>query len=460
MGPGPYQTSRTSTGGLWQYNQKMPTAAFTTLGCKVNQYETQQILESFENAGFGIVPFDQKADVYVINTCSVTSIAESKSRYTIRKAARSNPDAKVVVTGCAAQMSINKSEEMEGAHLVVPNPEKLSSFQKFIAEFPEFATAQKTEISHAPAFGGRTRATLKIQDGCNIMCSYCSIPFTRPGMVSRPASELLDETKRLADLGYQEVVLTGVLIGAYGPETGSGGPDFEDVVELLSQKGGMPRVRISSIEMRQVTPRLIGLIQAGWVVPHLHIPLQCGDSGVLTDMNRPYSKEDYLELCDRLYDEVPDISLTADVMVGFPTETDERFENSLDTIQRAKLLKAHVFRFSPRFGTPADAYGDPVSPPVKADRALRLSQASAETGRAHARKFVGRTLRTLVVGKETREGLLSGLTDNYLEVAFAGPKSLSGTLCWVRIDEVKDHLAYGEVVSQPSSTRTPISIVE
>src|SRR5258708_10567338 len=307
----------------------MPTAAFTTLGCKVNQYETQRILESFESAGFGIVPFDSSADVYVINSCSVTSIAESKSRYTIRRAVRNNPSAKVVVTGCAAQMAQNKGEGVDGADVIVPNPDKLNTLSYLYNVFPEFAARVEREARIAkPPDQGRTRATLKVQDGCSVYCSYCSIPFTRPGMVSRPFGELLDETHKLSDLGYKEIILTGVLIGAYGADTGSGGPDFETMVEMLALQSGIERIRISSIEMRQVTNRLIELIKNGLVVPHLHIPLQSGDSRVLKDMNRPYSQDDYLSLCERLYREVPKMSITTDIMVGFPTETPERFAST------------------------------------------------------------------------------------------------------------------------------------
>jgi len=262
----------------------------------------------------------------------------------------------------------------------------------------------------------------------------------------------------MVDLGYKEIVLTGVLIGAYGPDSGSGGPDFETMVERLSEIPGLARIRISSIEMRQVTPRLIELIQSGAVVPHLHVPLQSGDSGVLADMNRPYTQDDYIALTDRLYAAIPRISITTDIMVGFPTETEERFQSSLHVCERARYLKAHVFRFSPRFGTPADQWGDPVSPDEKTRRSLAISEASTRTGRAHVESFVGQTHRVLVEGKVTRDGLLTGLTDNYLEVAFAGPKSFKRQLCWVRLESAKDGVAYGELAAEPSVDHTPLTV--
>lgn len=425
----------------------MPTAAFTTLGCKVNQYETQRILESFEDAGFEVVPFESPADVYVINSCSVTSQAESKSRYTIRRASRFNPNAKVVVTGCAGQMALNKGETMDGADVLVPNPEKLDTLSHLLRVHPGLTPQSRPRVDRPLV---RTRATLKVQDGCSVMCSYCSIPYTRPGMVSRPASEVVEEAERMAAMGYREIVLTGVLIGAYGPESGSGGPDFETLVERLAETlGPEVRLRISSIEMRQVTPRLIGLIQDGRVVPHLHIPLQSGDSGVLADMNRPYTQDDYLALCERLRRDTPGISITTDIMVGFPTETEERFQSSIHVCREAGYLKAHVFRFSPRFGTPADAWGDPVSAEAKQRRAAELAAVTRETGEAHALSFVGRTLRVLVEGKLTREGLLEGLTDNYLEVRFAGARSLQRQFAWVRLAEFRDGALYGEVAPAP-----------
>lgn len=423
----------------------MPKAAFTTLGCKVNQYETQKILDSFDNAGYDIVPFEEAADVYVINTCSVTAIAEGKSRYTIRRANRLNPNAKVVVTGCAAQMSLNQGQAVDGADLVVPNPEKLLTLERLHQAFPELAPSIRESGRCRPS--GRTRATLKIQDGCSVMCSYCSIPFTRPGMVSRPAKEILEEANQMVQMGYLEIVLTGVLIGAYGPESGSGGPGFEELVETLSKDIAPARLRISSIEMRQVSPRLIELVENGSIVPHLHIPLQAGDDQVLSDMNRPYTRGDYIRLCRSLKNRIPSITLTTDIMVGFPTETPERFQSTADLCEEVGFYKIHSFRFSPRPGTPADALGDPVAQEEKVRRSSVLADISGRTGSAHVGRFIGRTARVLVEGKVARDGLLSGLTDNYLEVHFAGSTNLQRKYAEVRIEEERNGRIYGELAS-------------
>lgn len=415
-------------------------AAFTTLGCKVNQYETQKIVDSFVAAGFQVVPFDSPADWYVVNSCSVTNDAEAKSRYVARRARRSNPDGKVVVTGCAAQAHMNRAEPMAEADLLVPNPEKLQTVRYVLDAMGQ--TWEPPAQPPAP-MGGRTRATLKVQDGCDVHCTYCSIPFTRPGMVSRPFQELLAEARAYAEAGYQEIVLTGVLIGAYQSECGVG---FEEMVERLARESGVPRIRISSIEMHQVTPSLIQLINKGFVVPHLHIPLQSGDDGVLRAMGRRYLRADYLALIHSL---PAGLMVTTDIMVGFPTETEESFENTLALAEEARFLKVHVFRFSPRHGTPAQAWGDPVHPEVKKQRAQRLAEVGDRTGLAHVRAAVGRTLRVVFEGKPGKDGLLTGVADNWMTVRAAGPSSYLRSLQWVRTTEESGAELVGEVVTRP-----------
>lgn len=439
----------------WCHNESVPRAAFTTLGCKVNQYETQRILDQFASAGFEVVPFETPADVYVVNTCSVTSIAESKSRYTVRRAKRIAPEARVVVTGCAGQMAINRGEAFEGADLVVENPAKISTLERCLAAWPELRPSEPSPL-RAPS--GRTRATLKVQDGCNVLCSYCSIPFTRPGMISRPSAELLDEAERMAQLGYREIVLTGVLIGAYGPESGSGGFDFEDLIEAMQARlAPYPmRLRISSIELRQVTPRLLRIMARKGpvpVVPHLHIPLQSGSSQVLSDMNRPYRQSDYLEVCREAKEAVPGLGITTDIMVGFPTEDDEAFAETLHVCDVVRFAKIHAFRFSPRFGTPADDLGDPVSPAVKQERSRILGLRSDAFGAAHAQAHIGRVCQVLVEGKPTPGGLLEGLTDTYVTVQFAGPRDLLRAFAWVRIEETRGALAFGELAAPEAGLR-------
>lgn len=428
----------------------MPKVGFTTLGCKVNQYETQRILDSFERAGYEVVPFNEAADVYVVNTCSVTSQAESKSRQTVRRAERQNPNAKVIVTGCAAQMTINKGEEFEGADLLVPNPEKIDTITKFLQTFPELK-AERGEIkSSSRAFGGRTRATLKIQDGCDVYCSYCSIPYTRPEMRSIHYKQVIQEAKTFAKRGYKEIVLTGVLIGSYGKETGSGGPNFEDLLELLCEQEEITQLRISSIETTQVSDRLVGLMKQAnsKIVAHLHIPLQSGSTKVLRDMNRPYTQKDYLDLCDKLYSEIPEIAISTDIMVGFPTETEEDFTETVKVCEAVKYNKAHIFRFSPRYGTPADDFGDKISDKIKQERSKILKEITDSTRKEFIEKQIGKTHVVLVEGRAKPEGLMRGLTRNYIEVEFPGAASLAGCLANVMLTAVNGTEAVGELVSK------------
>lgn len=421
----------------------MPTAAFTTLGCKVNQYETQRITDSFRHAGFSIVPFDQPADVYVINSCSVTGDAEAKSRYTVRRARRQNGAAKIVVTGCAAQMALNQNEPFPGADLVVPNPVKIEALAWFRDAFPSLIPDVAPE--EAAVQPSRSRATLKLQDGCDVHCSYCSIPSTRPGMTSRPWTEVLEEARGMARAGFAEAVLTGVLIGDYGPGTGSGGPNFSEMVRILAEESGLARIRISSIEIQQVEEDVIELARTGAVVPHFHLPLQSGDDQVLADMNRRYRQADFLALCDRLYAAVPDLCITADVMVGFPTEDEERFRSTLQVCEEARFLKAHVFRFSPRPGTPADRWGDPVPGEVKIERSKRVMEVAARTGSACASRFVGRTLRVIVESKPGSDGLFEAIADNGMVVKVSGPAQIARSIQRVKVEAAAGSTLIGSI---------------
>jgi threonylcarbamoyladenosine tRNA methylthiotransferase MtaB len=427
-----------------------PTASFTTLGCKVNQYETQAILASFERAGFLVVPPDCSCDVAVINTCSVTSDAEAKSRMAVRKAKRLSPSAAVIATGCAAQMAVNKGCRMDSADLIVPNPDKLAVIDYLRRARPDLLDLASSAGPLAFAEPkGRTRAALKVQDGCSVMCSYCSIPFTRPVMTSRPWEDVLSEARMLASQGFHEAVLTGVLIGAYGPETGSAGPCFEDLVEILARDSGLRQLRISSIELHQVTERLMDLIVQGAVVPHLHIPLQSGDDHVLADMNRRYRQADFLRVIRRLRERAPGISITTDIMVGFPTETEEGFQSTIHVCREAQFLRAHVFRFSPRWGTPADKWGDPVQPQEKQRRAQVLAKESEEIGAFVRREWLARTVEVIVERRPNRQGLLEGTSPNWLNAVFVGPESMCATIQRVRLDELDGDKFLGEVSHEP-----------
>jgi threonylcarbamoyladenosine tRNA methylthiotransferase MtaB len=475
----------------------MPIAAFTTLGCKVNQYETQRILDDFEEAGFVITEFDQPADIYVINTCSVTQAAERKSRTIMRKAASRNPHAAMVMTGCYAEMAKIKGETVEEANLIVPNQHKLRTLQYVLDAYPRFAEqlmSPKKILDPVRRPTKRTRATIKIQDGCNVFCSFCSIPFTRKYMTSRSVSEIIAEAERKAGQGYKEIVVTGVLVGAYGQDKfGSipagelprldlmhGGeaddfrPDLPELLLKLAQVPGIERVRLSSIEPSQVTDRLLAAFTVEpKLCPHLHIPLQSGDSTVLARMNRPYDQEFYLERCARAYSCIADLAITSDIMVGFPGEDRHAFENTLRVVRDVGYARAHIFRFSARPNTPAAAMQDPISDTEKSERATELAEACRQTQRLFIDSYIGRTLEVLVEGKENRMSaesaisphaadelgvkhlglessercgtLLSGYTGNYIRVQFTGGSHLTGTVARVRLLEPGHDGAIGEV---------------
>lgn len=468
----------------------MPTAAFTTLGCKVNQYETQRILDSFEERGFGITEFNTPADVYVINTCSVTQAAERKSRYMIRKVARQNPEAIVVMTGCYGEMAKIKGEVVAEATLVVPNPEKLQTLAHLLRSFPHLSEALDCEprpSQERPA-QRRTRATLKVQDGCNVFCSFCSIPYTRQYMHSRTPQEILEEVRQKVLQGYKEFVVTGVLVGAYGqdnfiPRPGKEMPraflhqqpilelDLADLLLLMAQVPGVERVRLSSIEPTQVTDKLLdAFAQEPKLCRHLHIPLQSGDTGILKAMNRPYDQGFYLDRCRVATEKIPGLALTSDIMVGFPGEDEAAFESTLHVVRTVGYARAHLFRYSPRPNTPAADYGDQISEELKEERSKRLAAACRATQQEFIRRHLGQTLEVLVEGKESARGqevtgesgndshsqeppiasepgmgLLGGYTSNYIRVQFTGGVHLLGKVVPVHLVEPTTDGAIGEV---------------
>ncbi len=462
----------------------MPIAAFATLGCKVNQYETQRILDDFEAYGFQITEFNKPADVYIINTCSVTQAAERKSRQLVRKLAATNPHARVVMTGCYGEMAAIKGEIIEEAHLIVPNSQKLKTLSHVLQSFPHLQMhTEELPGTPVPKYRRRTRANLKVQDGCNVFCTFCSIPFTRRIMASRPIEELLEETRMRATQGYREIVVTGVLVGAYGqdslmqpgvPHQWRPGdemltPDLADLLLRLAQVPGIERVRLSSVEPTQITDRLL---QAFATEPklcrHLHIPLQSGDNGVLAAMNRPYTREFYLERCMTARKLMPDIAITADIMVGFPGEDDAAFSNTCSMVDEAGFARAHIFRYSPRQGTPAAEFVTQVPEAVKELRSKELASACAISQQRFIRQFINASLQVLVEGKGAATGdsdgvsgndgnvddtsatsisgynLLSGYTSNYIRVQFTGGSHLAGTLVTVHLTEQTSDGALGE----------------
>lgn len=435
----------------------MPTAAFTNLGCKVNQYETERLAESFVSLGFTLTDFKQPADVYVINTCSVTADADRKSRQVARRAARQKDGAKVVLTGCFAQMALDTGEAVDGAALLVPNADKMRTASHVLAAFPDLiqyssspASEEGPAVFPEAAPGGlialeslvsrpahRTRATLKIQDGCTYFCGFCSIPYTRNVMASRPFAAVLAEARQMAAAGAKEIVVTGVCVGAYGPETGSGGAVLTDVLSQVAEIDGIERVRLSSVQPVEIPDALIAAMAAHpSIAPHLHLSLQSGDDIILKAMNRPYDTHFFAEIVHKLRAVMPRIGLTTDLIVGYPGETRELFENTLRFAEKMQFARTHVFRYSPRQRTSAEKLKDDVPYEEKERRHRELTAVCVASQEAFAAGDLGRTVDVLVEAKGAQDGWLSGYTGNYVRVQFAAPASLRGQIVRVRLTEV------------------------
>ncbi len=436
----------------------MPTAAFTNLGCKVNQYETERLAESFEALGFTLTDFREPADVYVINTCSVTADADRKSRQMARRAARLKDGARVVLTGCFAQMALDTGEAVDGATLLVPNSEKmrtashvLEAFPDLIryssspastglAVFPEAAPAgliSSESLLPRPTGLGRTRATLKVQDGCQYFCGFCSIPYTRNVMASRPFPDVLAEALQMVAKGAREIVVTGVCVGAYGPATGSGGPDLTDVLAAVADVTGIERVRLSSVQPVEIPDKLMDVMAAHpHIAPHLHLSLQSGDDTILKAMNRPYDTGFFRATVEKLRARMPRIGLTTDLIVGYPGETLELFENTLAFAREMQFARTHVFRYSPRLRTSAADLKDDVPHEEKERRHRELSAVCVASQEAFAGGDVGKTVDVLVEAKGAQDGWLSGYTGNYVRVQFVAPTSLRGKIVPVTLTEV------------------------
>lgn len=433
----------------------MPVAALTTLGCKVNQYETEKIAEDFANAGFVLTDFDAPADVYVINSCSVTAAADKKSRYLARKASRTNPNAIVVMTGCHSQQVLDHGAWVEGATLLVDNEEKMQVLAKVLEHQPEILSYSSSPATQLPPRERRTRATLKIQDGCTHFCGFCQIPYTRKVKVSRQWEQVVAEAHALAAEGTRELVVTGVCVGAYDEATGSGGPDLAQLLLKVADVPGIARVRLSSIQPIEVTDALIEAFASHPnLCPHLHLSCQSGDDTILKAMNRPYDAAFYKNLVAKLRAAVPDVAITTDLIVGYPGETEALHQNTLAFAREVAFQKTHCFRYSPRDKTYAATLPDDVSDETKKRRHAELQAVVEESNRQFTERYLGETVPVLVELPEG--GVLTGYTPNYIKVRFAGPTALYGQLVPVRLLQVEaDGGALGEL-AQPAESFSPL----
>jgi threonylcarbamoyladenosine tRNA methylthiotransferase MtaB len=432
----------------------MPVAALTTLGCKVNQYETERIAEDFARAGFTLTEFDAPADVYVINSCSVTDAADRKSRYLARKAARTNPDATVIMTGCHSQTVLDRGEWVEGATLLVPNREKMDAFHRLAEARPDLLAYSSSPATTLPPRGHRTRATLKVQDGCEHFCGFCQIPYTRKDLVSRPWRDIVAEAAIIRSGGAREIVVTGVCVGAYGPETGSGGPDLAELLLRVADQPGIDRVRLSSIQPIEVTESLIdAFANHPRLCPHLHLSCQSGDDTILRAMNRPYSTLYYRDLVGRLRERIRDVAITTDLIVGYPGETRRMHENTLEFAHDVAFQRTHVFRYSPRPGTAAASLPDDVTDAEKKRRHAELQTVVDATNRAFTARYVGSTLGVLV--ERGPNGGIAGHTANYIAVEMDGPQALAGRVVPVHLTGLGDGSDARGVIDTPAAALAP-----
>ncbi|MBE3573440.1 MAG: tRNA (N(6)-L-threonylcarbamoyladenosine(37)-C(2))-methylthiotransferase MtaB [Moorella humiferrea] len=439
-----------------------PRVALVSLGCKVNQNELEAMKHLFREAGYEIVPFSQKADVYVVHTCTVTHISDRKSRQYIRRARRANPDAVVAVTGCYAQVAPGEVMSIPGVDVIIGTRDRRQLVELVEKARREGITVNAVRPHEAgEAFEelplvevSRARAFLKIQEGCEEFCTYCIVPYARGPFRSRAPEAVLKEVQRLVAAGYLEIVLTGVHTGAYGRDL-PGGPDLAGLLRQIVQIPGLKRLRISSIDPLDFTPDLKEVLTGEEIIcPHYHIPLQSGDDEILRRMGRRYDARYYLDLIASLRARRPRAAFTSDVMVGFPGETEEQFQNTMRVVKEAGLAAIHVFPYSPRRGTPAAAMPDQVDPAVKKERERRLLQLGRKLSRQYAREFLQETMEVLVErALAGRPGVFEGHTGNYLQVAFPAAADPTGSLVAVRLEELRGSLIWGKLVQDVNAGR-------
>ncbi len=433
----------------------MQRVAIITLGCKINQFESAAMGEALGKEGFHVIPFDEAADIYVINTCTVTAKTDAESRRLIRRAGRRNPRARVVVTGCYAQIAFESLRDMPGVDLVLGNVEKkgIAPLLKEIGTGPkvlvsDISLEERAAGTSLESFAEHTRAFLQVQNGCDAFCSYCIVPYARGRSRSVPRDEVLAAVGAFVGKGFKEVVLTGIHLGAYGLDLTPSG-SLLGLVSAIEERRLVPRLRVGSIEPMEISDGFVRLLAtAETVCPHLHIPLQSGSDQVLERMNRKYSTARFREVIDKLVAAVPDICLGCDIIAGFPGETDEDFRDGLGFVEALPIAYLHVFPFSPREGTPAAAMVQ-VNGSVIRERAQALRRLSERKKRDYYRRFLGREL-AILVQERTSDGMLKGLSRNYIPVSVAGDDSLLNSEVAVRVTEVVREEVRGEVVALPA----------
>lgn len=435
----------------------MPSVAFYTLGCKVNFYDTEAIWQLFKSKGYEQVDFEQTADVYLINTCTVTNTGDKKSRQIIRRAVRRNPNAIIAVTGCYAQTSPAEILDIEGVDLVIgtqdrdkimPYIEQIQEQRQPINAVRNIMKTREFEELDVPDFADHTRAFLKIQEGCNNFCTFCIIPWSRGLSRSRDPQSVVNQARQLVAAGYKEIVLTGIHTGGYGDDLEN--YDLADLLWELDKIEGLGRIRISSIEASQIDDRMLEVLKGSdKMCRHFHIPLQAGSNEVLKRMRRKYTIEEFEQKIAKIRHFMPEVAITTDIIVGFPGETDEMFAEGFEAIKRIGFSEMHVFPYSQRTGTPAARMEDQVDEEVKHARVHQLIDLSERMQLAYAETFVGQVLDVIPERDEkglSGEGRVTGFSDNYLQIRFDAPQDLTGKLCRVKLTEAGVNTCQGQLI--------------
>ena len=458
----------------------MPAAALriglTTLGCKVNQYDTATIADRLSAAGHRLVPFADTADVYIVNSCTVTNQADAESRQLARRAKRRNPAARIIMTGCYAQVAPQAIARLPEVDYVIGLNRPDDILRAVTAELHQpVAVSNVRKASHIETFGTRTlqndadhpersafapqtRAFLKIQEGCDLFCTFCIVPMSRGKSRSVPPRRVLEQLDQLAEQGFQEVVLTGVHLGGYGADLDPQ-LDLTWLVAAIEERKPVPRVRLSSLDPHEFSPALIDLLtQARTVCPHLHIPLQSGDDRVLARMRRRYDRTLAGEVLARLRDALPQAALGTDLIVGFPGEGEHEFSHSYRFLEDSPFTYFHVFPYSVRSGTTAAKFTDSVPKPTITRRARQIRQLGARKKAAFAARFIGRTVPVLFEhSRDKTTGLLKGYSRNYLRVLAAGDDACMNRELPVRLSHLDADSLRGIIVAPnaPPPSREP-----
>lgn len=416
--------------------------AFITLGCKVNLYDTEAMAELFTEKGYEVVDFEEYADVYLINTCTVTNLGDKKSRQMIRRAKRINPNSVVVATGCYAQVASEEVAKIEGINIVIGTKNRseiVETVENYVAEngvvnnVSDIMGEKEFEPLQISRLTNRTRAYIKIQEGCNRYCTYCIIPYARGPIRSRKPEEVVEEVKKLAENGFKEVVLTGIHVASYGLDLDN--ITLADIIEKVHSVDGIERIRFSSMEPLAIDNEFVArMSKLPKVCDHYHLSLQSGCNRTLKRMNRKYNAEQYAEACERLRNAFPNVAITTDIIVGFPDETEEDFKESLAFAERMKLDKIHTFPYSPKKGTPAAKMKNQISGDVKSQRSKEMIALSDKMNIDFLNNNIGKTVPVLF--EDMENGFWQGHTTNYIKVLAKSDENLNNKIVDVKLDKI------------------------